>query len=174
MEQPFFEERKSASSLQPARRWLAPACFCAGLGMLLYLLVAPGQSGIPGWQPVNGALLATLSGEGELTATPVPSPVANPVSSHSGTTTEAEQLPASQPSPGSTGAHSALLDLNGATAVQLQDLPGIGPSKAQAIVAYRESRSGFQAVEELLQVKGIGPKIYEQIAPLVTIGGEKK
>jgi competence protein ComEA len=64
---------------------------------------------------------------------------------------------------------SALLDLNSATAAQLEQLPGIGPSKSQAILAYREQHHGFGSTKELLEVKGIGPKMFDRIAPLVRI-----
>lgn len=172
MEHPTYEGKSWSLAGWPARKWIAPVCFCAGFGILLYLLVAPEESGIPGWQPANGALHATLSNEGAPAANPLPSPMSSPESRSPGIATEPDQRPASasEQSPGTTASPSALLDLNTATADELHHLPGIGPAKAQAIIAYRESRSGFQAVEELLQVKGIGPKIYEQIAPLVTIG----
>jgi competence protein ComEA len=50
------------------------------------------------------------------------------------------------------------LDLNGASVEDLCLIPGIGESLAQEIVAYRERRRGFQSVEELKNVKGIGSK----------------
>ena len=51
------------------------------------------------------------------------------------------------------------IDLNTATAEQLMTLKGIGKKKAQAIIIYREKHHGFQRIEELEQVKGIGPKL---------------
>jgi competence protein ComEA len=51
------------------------------------------------------------------------------------------------------------LDLNRATAAELDELKGIGPSKAQAIVEDRESNGFFSSVEDLLRVKGIGEKL---------------
>lgn len=63
------------------------------------------------------------------------------------------------------------LDVNSATAEDLTALPGIGPVLAQRIVTYRESHGDFQAVEELLNVEGIGEKRMESIAELLTIGG---
>lgn len=50
------------------------------------------------------------------------------------------------------------LDLNRATAEELEILPGIGPSLAERIVHYRQNTGGFKKVEELLKVPGIGPK----------------
>ncbi|MCW6675173.1 ComEA family DNA-binding protein [Aerococcaceae bacterium NML171108] len=63
-----------------------------------------------------------------------------------------------------------LVNLNTANVSELQTLPGIGASKAEAIVAYRTENGSFQSIEELQQVKGIGGKTYEQLAPLITVG----
>ncbi len=61
------------------------------------------------------------------------------------------------------------ININTATAVQLEQLPGIGPSKAQAIVDYREKNGRFQAAAEIQNVSGIGPKTYERIKEQITI-----
>ncbi|MCD6548823.1 MAG: helix-hairpin-helix domain-containing protein [Thermodesulfobacterium sp.] len=50
------------------------------------------------------------------------------------------------------------IDLNKATAEELESLPGIGPKIAKNIIEYREKFGPFKSVEELLEVKGIGPK----------------
>ena len=62
------------------------------------------------------------------------------------------------------------LDLNTATAAQLQLLPGIGEKLSAAIVAWREEHGPFQKVEELLRVPGIGEKRLAEIRDLVTAG----
>jgi competence protein ComEA len=62
-----------------------------------------------------------------------------------------------------------LLDLNRASAEDLESLPGIGAVLAQRVIAYRKSVGGFQAVEGLREVKGIGSKKFERIKPLVTV-----
>ncbi len=67
-----------------------------------------------------------------------------------------------------TASAPLLLDLNRATEAELEQLPGIGPSRAQEIVAYRESHGPFASVEEIQQVPGIGPTTYERIAPYLT------
>ena len=61
--------------------------------------------------------------------------------------------------------------LNSATAQQLDSLPGIGPTLAQRILAHRRSLgpAGFTSKEQLLEVPGIGPKRYADIAPYVTL-----
>jgi len=62
------------------------------------------------------------------------------------------------------------LDLNTATARQLERLPRVGEALAAAIVAHREKNGGFNSVAELEQVPGIGPRMMELLAPLVTVG----
>ena len=63
------------------------------------------------------------------------------------------------------------LDINRATAVQLEALPGVGPTSAGRIVAYRETNGGFRSVEELLNVEGIGPRKLEGMLDYVSVGG---
>ena len=61
------------------------------------------------------------------------------------------------------------VSLNSATVEQLDTLPGVGPVTAQAIVAYRTAHGGFQRVEDLLDVKGIGEQtladLKDQVSP---------
>ena len=61
------------------------------------------------------------------------------------------------------------VDLNQATAEQLDALPGVGPSIAAAIVAYRGSHGPFSSVDGLLDVPGIGPTKLDAIRALVTV-----
>lgn len=61
------------------------------------------------------------------------------------------------------------LDLNTATAEQLEKLPGIGPTTAKAIVRFREKSGPFRRVEDLLAIRGITKKKLEKIRPLVTV-----
>ncbi|MBD90096.1 MAG: topoisomerase [Deltaproteobacteria bacterium] len=76
--------------------------------------------------------------------------------------------------PEPTAAKSKLLNVNTASSDQLQALPGIGPKKADAIVSYRSANGPFQQVDDLVQVKGIGPKTLDKLRPLVTVGKVKK
>jgi len=59
------------------------------------------------------------------------------------------------------------ININEATATDLQQLPGIGPAYAQRIIKWRNRNGSFKAVEELLEIKGIGPKRLEKIKPLL-------
>jgi competence protein ComEA len=69
---------------------------------------------------------------------------------------------------GST-APKGLIDLNRASASDLEALPGIGPALAQAIVDHREQNGSFHSVDELADVRGIGPAKMEQLRPLVKV-----
>lgn len=93
-----------------------------------------------------------------------------------------EDLPAEVPGPGPTASGGsaptataptdggALIDLNSATAEQLDVLPGIGPATAAAIVAHREEHGPFTAVDSLIDVRGIGEAKLEGLSDLVSIG----
>ncbi len=62
-----------------------------------------------------------------------------------------------------------LLDLNSATAQELDALPGIGPVLAQRIVDHRDEQGPFRSVDQLDDVPGIGPTIFAELAELVTV-----
>ncbi len=62
------------------------------------------------------------------------------------------------------------IDINKATAIDLQKLPGIGPSLAKQIVAYREKYGRFRRVEDLIVIRGIGFKKWKQIRPYIRVG----
>lgn len=61
------------------------------------------------------------------------------------------------------------IDLNRASADLLTELPGIGPAKARDIVERRSAAGPYRAVDELAQVRGIGPKTVERLRDLVTV-----
>jgi competence protein ComEA len=63
----------------------------------------------------------------------------------------------------------ALVDLNAADATALDALPGIGPVLAARIIAYRQENGGFRSVDELLEVRGIGPKTLDKLRSHVTV-----
>lgn len=65
------------------------------------------------------------------------------------------------------------VNINTASVEQLMELPGIGQSKAQAIVAYRQSQP-FKSTEDLTNVKGIGDKLLAKISPYVTVSGRSR
>lgn len=85
--------------------------------------------------------------------------------------------------PGGTGSGSATnggkadgadgaegkVNLNTADAAQLETISGIGPATAEAIIAWRESNGSFTSIEQLLDVRGIGPAKFEAMRDAVTI-----
>lgn len=69
-----------------------------------------------------------------------------------------------------TAAASGKVNINTATAAELDTLPGIGPVKAQSIIAYREANGNFSSIEDLILVDGIGEKTMAELRPLITTG----
>jgi len=66
----------------------------------------------------------------------------------------------------------AAVNLNTATQAELEGLKEIGPTKAKAIVDYRQKNGGFKSVDELEQVKGIGPATLKKIRNDVSVTGK--
>lgn len=78
--------------------------------------------------------------------------------------------PVSMGAPGSDGTTPpASVDLNTATADQLDTLPGVGPATAAAIIAYRSEHGPFTSVEQLMDVRGIGDAKFAELKDLVTV-----
>ncbi|MHB8105849.1 MAG: helix-hairpin-helix domain-containing protein [Candidatus Cryosericum sp.] len=88
-----------------------------------------------------------------------------PVKSPDGTSTVVS--PTSSAS--STSTTHARISINRGTLADLDSLPGIGPVKAQAILDYRAQHGLFKQLEDLQNVKGIGPKTYEDLKSLITL-----
>jgi competence protein ComEA len=63
----------------------------------------------------------------------------------------------------------APLDLNAATAAELELLPGVGPALAARIVSHREAHGRFSRVDELTAVRGIGPRTLARLAHLLEV-----
>ena len=67
---------------------------------------------------------------------------------------------------------AGVVNVNTATVAELELLPGVGPSKARAILEARRDRGGFKSVEELEEVKGIGPAALERLRPFARTSGK--
>lgn len=71
-----------------------------------------------------------------------------------------------------SGLSSRLVNLNTASAQELDTLPGIGPSTAQKIVDYRNANGPFSTIEGVMEVSGIGEAKFAQMKDLITVEGE--
>jgi competence protein ComEA len=92
----------------------------------------------------------------------------------------AQAKPASARAPGAAAAGpaaseapavSGVLNLNTASAEELTRLPGVGPSRAQAIVELRTRMKGFKSLEDLMRVRGIGRKTFRKLEPMLRLQG---
>jgi len=63
----------------------------------------------------------------------------------------------------------AVIDLNLASQQELESLPGIGPTKAREIIAYRQKNGRFVTIEEIQNVPGIGAALFNKIQPYITV-----
>jgi len=77
----------------------------------------------------------------------------------------AQQASSSQTAP----AAASPINLNTATAADLEKLPGVGPATAARIIEYRQKNGNFKKLEDLMNVKGIGEKAFLKLKPLLTI-----
>jgi len=73
---------------------------------------------------------------------------------------------------GGANAKPAAVNVNTATLQELEKLPGIGEARAQAILDARKQRGGFKSVDELVDVRGIGPRNLEKLRPYLHVSGK--
>ena len=102
----------------------------------------------------NNIIFFNISGQNEIITGNTETP---PIGMQDGNTTIAE------PEDGS-------IDINNAGVEELMLLPGIGEVKAKAIIEYRESYGGFKALEEIMEVKGIGQSTFDKIKHMIKLG----
>lgn len=78
-------------------------------------------------------------------------------------------LPTASVATTNASSSTSLININTATEQQLQELPGIGPAKAAAIVTHRQEHGAFSTTDGLKDVSGIGDKSFEQLSDLITV-----
>ncbi|RLC97090.1 MAG: competence protein ComE [Chloroflexi bacterium] len=64
----------------------------------------------------------------------------------------------------------AKVNINTASVAELEGIPGIGPSKAESIVKYRDDNGKFQKAGDIVLVKGIGDKLFKKISSEIEVG----
>lgn len=69
----------------------------------------------------------------------------------------------------SSSGNSDQININQATQAELETLPGIGPSKAQAIIEYRETNGPFKAIEDIMSISGFGEKTFEKLKDSIRV-----
>jgi competence protein ComEA len=72
-----------------------------------------------------------------------------------------------------TAATATVININSASVVDLQALPGIGAKTAELIVEYRQKNGPFKKVEELMNIRGIGEKNFLKMKPQITVAPPK-
>ncbi len=83
--------------------------------------------------------------------------------------TDGEQILIGSGNPSQQAASQSFISLNQSSSSTLEDLPGVGPALAGRIVDWREANGGFKTKEDLLNVAGIGEKLFSSIKELVTL-----
>jgi competence protein ComEA len=117
-----------------------------------------------------GLNMARRVTDGEQIIVGIAAPPGQPATMGSSISAEPATAPSGAPATnGSATAPGGLIDLNTATIEQLDDLPGIGPVMAAAIVAWRDANGRFSSVEQLGAVDGIGPARLEKLRALVHV-----
>lgn len=82
-----------------------------------------------------------------------------------------EAAPRASVSAPEAAATSGAVNLNTATAEELTRLPGVGPSRAQAIIELRTRLKRFKRIQDLMRVRGIGRKTFRKLAPMLKLDG---
>ena len=85
---------------------------------------------------------------------------------------EPSAVPSAAPQPAAKAMLQGTVNINTADATQLALLPGIGPKMAESILAHRSSAGAFTSIDDLVKVKGIGPKSLEKMRPYLSVKGE--
>jgi competence protein ComEA len=129
---------------------------------LAQALVDGDQINVPQLPPT-----ATITPTPRPTHTPAPTITVGPGTSSPTPEPTATLVSAPTSASSSTG---GLININTATLAELETLPRIGPTIAQRIIDYRTANGPFTSIEQIMNVKGIGPATFAQIKDLITVG----
>ena len=80
-----------------------------------------------------------------------------------------DNVPGTSSAAGKSGITNGKVNLNLADSATLQSIPGIGPSKADRIIQYRETNGRFKKIEDIMNITGIGEKTFESIRDYITV-----
>ncbi|OPA78371.1 hypothetical protein BVG16_10840 [Paenibacillus selenitireducens] len=180
---------RQGQSMSDRKSWFMFGLVCIGVSILVFAWIRSSSAAdIPGWTKLNDGMEQTL------TSNTLQETKSKDVSSTQSATIQTDTSPEVKPKKtdiveapsqaiipipssqvnndmrqGETKIEPVhqLIPLNAATKEQLMELPGIGDSKAKAIIAYREAHGKFASIDELRNVKGIGPKVFAKLKPLV-------
>lgn len=83
---------------------------------------------------------------------------------------QSQNVPQTAAQGGAKKTAEGMVNINTATAAELESLTGVGPKTAQAILSYREANGSFARAEDIMLVKGIGPKKYEAMKGQISVG----
>jgi len=163
----------AAVSSAPAAATVPPSPSTAAAAGSVVVVAVVGQVVSPGLVtlPAGSRVADALAAAGGLL------PEADPASVNAAAlVTDGQQIavgvPGAGPAPAADGTPAVAggpVDLNTATVADLDTLPGIGPVLAQRIVDHRTESGAFTSVEQLDDVSGIGPALYAEVSPLVTV-----
>lgn len=145
-----------------------------GAGLMFVVTDLTSSPAIEGWTPVNNAVASTLveqqqSQSEQQLQSDQPSKQEKPnnkdIQEQQGKLTPSSEIKQEQ-----NQQTTKRVNINTASLVELQNIPGVGEKKAQTIIDYRNKHGAFKKVQDLTKVKGIGTKSFQKMKPFIEIG----